>query len=85
MAKRNRNERKGPAGGRLEALLDAGNHRAAAAEARAVLADAAAGEAARAEAAAVLASLAPDRGVALAGAIAVGVAAALAAWTLLKG
>jgi plasmid stability protein len=84
MAKKERKDRgKGPAGDRLRALLDAGDHRSAAAEARALLADAASGEAERAEAAAVLASLAPDRGVALAGAAGLACALALVAWTLL--
>lgn len=85
MARKDRKERRGPAGARLKALLDAGDHGAAAAEARAILEDAAAGEADRADAAEVLASLAPDRGVAIAGAIAVAAAVALGAWTLLKG
>lgn len=78
-------DRKSPGGGRLRALLDAGNHRAARAEARALLAGAATDEAERAEAAAVLASLAPDPGVALAGAVGVLLALALGAWTLLAG
>jgi hypothetical protein len=85
MTKKDRKDRKRPAGGRLQALLDAGDHRAARADAKALLADPATPEAERAEAAAVLASLAPDRGVALAGAVGVAVALALAAWTLLAG
>jgi hypothetical protein len=80
-----RKDRKSPAGERLRALLDQGDHRGAGAEARALLADAAAGEAERAEAAEVLASLAPDRGVALAGLAGVALALALAGWTLLAG
>lgn len=78
-------DRKSPGGGRLRALLEAGHHRTARAEAKALLSDPAATEAERAEAAAVLASLAPDRGVVLAGAAGVAVALALAAWTLLAG
>jgi hypothetical protein len=70
---------------RLRALLEAGDHRAARAEARARLSDPSAAEADRAEAAAVLASLAPDRGAVLAGALGVAVAAAISAWTLLAG
>jgi hypothetical protein len=78
-----RKDRKGATAGRLRALLEAGDHRTAAAEARALLADAAADDAIRADAAAVLASLAPDRGVFLAGAAGAVVAVALAVWTLL--
>jgi hypothetical protein len=80
-----RKDRRNPAGGRLRALLDAGDHRTARAEARAVIADAAATEADRKEAAAVLASLAPDRGVVAAGAIGVAIALALAAFAVLSG
>jgi hypothetical protein len=88
MAKKDRKDRKhgsGPAGGRLTALLDAGDHAAAGAQARGVVADPAAGEAEKAEAAAVLASLAPDRGVALTGAAGVVIALVIGAWTLLAG
>lgn len=85
MAKREGKERRSPAGARLTALLEAGDHRAAAAEARAILDDPAAAEPDRAEAARVLGSLAPDRGVAIAGAIATALAVALVAWTLLEG
>jgi hypothetical protein len=85
MTKKDRKDRKSPAGGRLQGLLDAGDHRAARAQALAVLADPAAGEAERGEAAAVLASHAPDRGVALAGAVGLAVAIALGAWTLVAG
>jgi hypothetical protein len=70
---------------RLRGLLEAGDHRGARAEARALLADAATPEATRAEAAAVLASLAPDRAVVAAGLVAVAVAIALAIWTLVEG
>jgi hypothetical protein len=85
MAKKDRKDSKSPPGGRLQGLLEVGDHRAARAEARARLADPATGEAERAEAAAVLASLAPDRGVVLAGALAVAAALVLVAWTLLAG
>jgi hypothetical protein len=86
MARKDRKDRKGAAaGGRVTALLDAGDHGRAAAEARALLADAKTPEVERAEAAVVLASLAPDRGVVLAGAMGVAVALALVAWTLLAG
>jgi hypothetical protein len=85
MARKVRKDRKGAAAGRLEALLGAGDHRGAAAEARALLADPETPEAERAEAAAVLGSFAPDRGVVLAGAVGVAVALALVAWTLLAG
>jgi hypothetical protein len=78
-------ERKASGTGRLRALLDAGDHRRARAEARELLAAPSAGAAERAEASAVLASLAPERGAVVAGAIGVAVAAALAAWTILAG
>jgi hypothetical protein len=80
-----RKDRRDPGGGRLRALLDAGDHRRARAEARARLADPSASDAQRAEAAAVLASLAPDRGVLAAGVLGVAAALALAAWALLAG
>jgi hypothetical protein len=80
-----RKDRRNPAGARLRALLDAGDHRTARAEARAVIADPAATEADRGEAAAVLASLAPDRGVVAAGAIGVAIALALAVFAVLAG
>jgi hypothetical protein len=70
---------------RLRALLEAGDHRGARAEARARLSDPASAEADRAEAAAVLASLAPERGAVVAGAIGVAAAVAISAWTLLAG
>lgn len=85
MAKKDRKDGKSPRGGRVQALLDAGDHRGARALAQAALADPAAGEAERAEAAAALASLVPDRGVIAAGALGVAVAVALAAWTLVAG
>lgn len=59
--------RPGPAA-RVEALLEAGDHRAAAAAARATLSGAAAGEAERAAAAAALASLRPEPAAVWAGA-----------------
>jgi hypothetical protein len=71
--------------GRVGALLQAGDHRAARAEARARLADAAASEAERAEAAAALASLAPDRGAVIAGVVGIALAIVVAAWTVLAG
>jgi hypothetical protein len=80
-----RKDRRNPAGARLRALLEAGDHRTARAEARARLADPAASESDRAEAVQVLASLAPDRAVVVAGAVGVAVAVALALWTLLGG
>ena len=80
-----RKDRRTTGTGKLQALLEAGDHRAARAEALARLADPAATEAERAEASAVLASLAPDRGVLVAGLIAVAVAVALTVWTLLAG
>ncbi|HEX9051798.1 MAG TPA: hypothetical protein VF841_14805 [Anaeromyxobacter sp.] len=70
---------------RAEALLEAGDHRRARAEARGVLADPDASERERAAAAETLASLAPDRGVVAAGAVGVAVAVALAARVLLRG
>ncbi len=80
-----RKDRRNPAGARLRALLDAGDHRAARAAAQAVLADPGAGEEERVEAAAVLASLAPDRGVVAAGLVAVAVALILAVWAVVHG
>jgi hypothetical protein len=76
-----RNRRKAAEPDGLGALLEAGDHRAARAAARARLA----AGAEDAEARAVLASLAPDRGALLAGALGVAVAVAVAAWTLLAG
>jgi hypothetical protein len=80
-----RKDKRTMGGTRLRTLLDAGDHRAARAEAQAWLSDPAGTEAERAEASAVLASLAPDRGVVLAGLVGMAVAVALAAWTLLAG
>ncbi len=76
-----RKDRKAPEGDRLRALLDAGAHRRARAEARARL-QAAPDDA---EARAVLASLAPDPGAVVAGALGVAAAVAIAAWTILAG
>jgi hypothetical protein len=70
---------------RIQALLDAGDHRRARAEARVVLGDAAASELERRAAAEAPASLAPDRGVVAAGAVGVAVAVAIAASVLLRG
>lgn len=79
-----RKERRGPRAERIRALLEAGDHRAAAAEARAVLADPTAPGDERAQAAAALSSLAPDRGVLLAGALGVAAALGLAALVLIR-
>jgi hypothetical protein len=80
-----RKERRGGGGERLRALLQAGDHRAARAEARARLSDPAAPDADRAEVSAVLASLGPERGAVVAGALGVAAAVAISAWTLLAG
>jgi hypothetical protein len=75
-------------GGRAErvgALLEGGDHRAAAAEARLVLADPAASEPERAAARAALDGLAPERGAVIAGALGVAAAVAIAAWTVTAG
>ncbi len=80
-----RKDRRNAGGSRLRALLDAGDHRTARAEARAKLGDPAASETEREEAGAVLASLAPDRGIVAAGLVGVAVALGLIAWTLLAG
>jgi hypothetical protein len=80
-----RTERLPPRAERIRVLLDAGDHAAARAEARAVLADPGAPDRERAAAGDALASLAPDRGVAAAGAIGAAVAIAIAAGLLLRG
>lgn len=80
-----RAERRPPRAERLRALLDAGDHAAARAEARAVCADAAATDRERAAAEEALASLAPDRGVVAAGAVGVAIALAVAISVLLRG
>ncbi len=74
-----RKDRKAPGGDRLRALVEAGDHRAARAEARARL-QAAPGDA---DAEVVLASLAPEPGAVVAGALGVAAAVAIAVWTLL--
>ncbi len=81
--------KKGPrkergAAGRLAALLEAGDHRAARGEATQLLADAAAPEAERSAAAAVLASLKPEPAAVLVG-LAGAVAALLIAARVLLG
>jgi hypothetical protein len=76
-----RNRSKAPRASSLDALLEAGDHRAARAAARARLA----AGAEDAEARAVLDSLAPDRGALVAGALGVAIAVAIAAWTVLAG
>jgi hypothetical protein len=70
---------------RLEALVRAGDHGGARAEARLVLANAEASEPERAAASRVLASLAPDRGVVAAGALGVAIAIAVLVWAVLSG
>lgn len=80
-----RSERRPPRAERIHALLESGDHRAARAEARAVLSDPAAAERERSAAEDALASLAPDRGVVAAGAVGVAVAVALALAVLLRG
>lgn len=79
-----RKERLAPRVERIQALLEAGDHRAAGAEARALAADASAPEEERAAARAVLVSLAPDRGVLAAAAVAV-LAAVVVAVAVLVG
>lgn len=73
-----RKERRTPRLERIRALIDAGNHAAAGAEARALVEDAGASEEERAAGAALLASLAPDRGVVAAGAVGVAIALVVA-------
>lgn len=80
-----RTERRPPRAERLDALLDGGDHGAARAEARAILSDPGATDRERAAAAGALASLAPDRGVAAAGALGIAVALAVLAGVLLRG
>jgi hypothetical protein len=76
-----RDRRKGAQPDGLAALLEAGDHRAARAMARARLA----GGAADPEAGAVLASLAPEPGAVVAGVVGLLAAAAIAAWTVVAG
>jgi hypothetical protein len=74
-------DRRKAAQAELAALLEAGDHRAARAAARARLA----GGAPDPEARAVLASLAPERGAVVAGMVGAALAVAVAAWTVLAG
>jgi hypothetical protein len=76
-----RDRRKGAQAEGLAALLEAGDHRAARAMARARLA----GGAPDPDAAAVLASLAPEPAAVVAGIVGAAAAAAIAAWTVLAG
>jgi hypothetical protein len=80
-----RKERRAPRAERIRGLLESGDHRAAAAEARAVLADGAATPDEREAAGAALASLAPERGAVAAGAAGVAVAIGLTLAVLLRG
>jgi hypothetical protein len=80
-----RKDRRPQAAQHLRALLEAGDHRRARAEASALAADTAADAAEREEATAILSSLAPDRGVAAAGAVAVAIALAVTVWTIVAG
>ncbi len=80
-----RKERRAPRVERIRALLEAGDHRAAGAEARALAADAAAPAEEREAAAEIVASLAPDRGAIAAGAIGVAIAVGLAVAVLARG
>jgi hypothetical protein len=80
-----RKDRRAPRVERIRALLEAGDHRTAGAEARALAADAAAPEEERDAAAGIVASLAPDRGVVAAGALGVAVAIALAVAVVVRG
>ncbi len=80
-----RPDRRSPRAARIQALLDAGEHAAARAEARAVIADEQAPERDRAAARAALGSLAPDGGAVAAGVAGVAVAIAIVAGLLLRG
>jgi DNA-binding LacI/PurR family transcriptional regulator len=71
--------------GRLEALLAAGDHGGARAEARALLADPEASGEEREAAAHLLASLRPEPAALACAAVSVALAVALAAWTLTRG
>ncbi|HUL60832.1 MAG TPA: hypothetical protein VLU43_16245 [Anaeromyxobacteraceae bacterium] len=79
-----RNRRARGRGGRIAALLECGDHRAAGEEARRILADPAAPAQVREEAAAALARLRPEPGAALAAALGVAIALAVAAGVLLR-
>jgi hypothetical protein len=76
-------KKEGGAERRLEALLEAGDHRAARAESVRLLADPAVPEADRTAAVAVLASLRPERAAVLVGLAGVVVAALISARVLL--
>jgi hypothetical protein len=80
-----RKERRASPADRIRTLLDAGDHRAARAEARALLADPAAADADRGNAAAALASLAPEPGAVVAGVLGVAAAVVLATLLVLRG
>jgi hypothetical protein len=80
-----RKERRPARVDRIRALVEAGDHGAARAEARAVLADAGAPPEERAGAAGVLASLAPERGALVAGAVGAAAAVAISVLVLLRG
>lgn len=71
--------------GRVRELLEAGDHREAAAEARRGLADAAAGEEERAVLAAALASLRPEPGAVAVGVGGLVLSLAVTLWTVLGG
>lgn len=73
----------GRPGRRLRELLDAGDHRAAAEEARRRVADAGASAADRAAAAAALASLRPEPGAVAVGLVGLALSAAVVLWTAL--
>lgn len=70
---------------RIRALIDAGDHRAARAEAQAVLADGSADPGERQGAVAALSSLAPDPSAVVAGALGIAAAIAISAAVLLRG
>ncbi len=80
-----RKERRPARAERLRALVEAGDHGAARAEARAVLADGGAPPEERAAAGEVLSSLAPDRGALVAGAVGAAAAVVLTVLVLLRG
>lgn len=80
-----RKERRASRAERLRALVDAGDHGAARAEARAVLADEAATADEREAAAAALSSLSPEPGAVVAGALGVAAAIAITIAVLLRG
>jgi hypothetical protein len=78
-----REKGKGERGGAVRALLDAGDHRAAAAQARRTLADPAVTPDEQEAARAVLASLRPEPGSVATGLAAVALAVAVVLWTVL--